>query len=194
METIFSLAFPLFLLMDSFGNVPIYVSILKEFPPKRQRFIIFREMLIALISMIIFYFIGDTLLAILQADQSTVMIAGGLILFLIALKMIFPVHEEKETDLPHQEPFIVPLAIPLIVGPATLAAIMLYSHQEETSVVVSAIILAWAGTTIVLFSSSFLKKLLGVRGMLACERLMGLIITLLSIEMFLEGIRAFLKR
>ena len=194
MDTILSLALPLFFLMDSFGNVPVCISLLKEFPPKRQRFIILREMLIALLAMITFQFIGDALLGVLEIEQSAVLIAGGIILFLIALKMIFPPQvEERDSDLPLEEPFIVPLAIPLIAGPGTLAAIMLYSHQETNFSVISAIVLAWIGTTLVLYSSSFLKKILGSRGMLACERLMGLVVTLIAIEMFLDGLKTFLK-
>lgn len=195
MLTILSLALPLFLLMNSFGNAPIFLSVLKEIPPKRQRFIILRELLIALAIMVTFHFIGDGLLDILHVEQSTVRIAGGIILFLIALKMIFPMNsDQKENDLPQEEPFIVPLAIPLVAGPGTLAAIILYSHQETDISVISAIFIAWVATTAVLYSASFLKKILGARGMIACERLMGLVVTLIAIEMFLKGIQSFFTR
>lgn len=195
MVTILSLALPLFLLMNSFGNAPIFLAVLKEIPVKRQRFIILRELLIALAIMITFHFIGDGLLAILHVEPSTVLIAGGIILFLIALKMIFPISsEQKESDRPKEEPFIVPLAIPLVAGPGTLAAIILYSNQQSDLIVITAIVLAWVASTIVLYSAPFLKKMLGARGMLACERLMGLVVTLIAIEMFLKGIRAFLQQ
>lgn len=192
-NTVVSLAFSLFLLMDAIGNLPIFISILREIPPKRQKIIIIRELLIALAILIIFHFIGEALLNLLRVKQSTVMIAGGIILFLIALKMIFPsrpVIKNGDTNL--EEPFIVPLAVPLIAGPGVLAAIMLYSHQEPHWVVISAIIIAWIASTIILYCSSFLKRILGERGMLAAERLMGLIVTLIAVQMFLEGIREFI--
>jgi MarC family membrane protein len=191
-----SLAFPLFLLMDPIGNVPIFISLLKDVPPKRQLFITFRELIIALITMILFYFVGDFILELLKVQHSTILIAGGLILFLIALKMIFPGRSStSDVHRADKEPFIVPLAIPLVAGPAVLATIMLYSGRGVSDLItVSAIILAWGGTTLILLSASFLKKILGSNGIIACERLMGLLLTLISVQMMLEGINQFLGR
>ena len=179
--------------MDSIGNIPIFVAVLKEIHPRRQRLIIIRELCIALAIMILFFFVGDLVLNLLGIQQSAVMIAGGIILFLIAIRMIFPVKKDLEKGAIDEEPFIVPLAVPLIAGPAVLAAIMIYSGQEKDLLVLSAIIIAWFISTVVLLSASFLKKILGKRGMIACERLMGLILTLIAIEMFLNGINSFCK-
>jgi multiple antibiotic resistance protein len=190
-----SMAFALFLLMDSIGNLPIFLSILKDINPRRQRVIIIRELLIALAIIILFNFIGDALLGFLNVTMPTILISGGIILFLIALKMIFPVRRDPDVDIHHQkEPFIVPLATPLVAGPAVLAAVMLYSgqHKADAMLTVGAIIIAWAASTLILLSSSLWKKLLGVRGLIACERLMGLILTLIAVQMFLEGLQAFL--
>lgn len=192
----FSMAFALFLLMDPIGNVPIYVSILKDIDPSRQRRIIMRELLIALVIIILFNFIGDALLGFLNVTMPTILISGGIILFLIALKMIFPGRRDPDVDISQdKEPFIVPLATPLVAGPAVLAAVMLYSgqHQNDMSLTVGAIIIAWAVSTVILLSSSLWKKLLGWRGLVACERLMGLILTLIAVQMFLEGSQEFLK-
>lgn len=188
-----TLAFSLFLLMDSIGNIPIFISILKEVPPKRQRIIIIRELLIALAIMICFNFVGEFLLNMLRISHSSVLIAGGIILFLISLKMIFPAGKDPEVSGPREkEPFIVPLAIPLVAGPAVLATIMLYSKQEPNNwEVVAAIGIAWLVSTIILVSASFLKTLLGWRGILACERLMGLLLTLIAVQMFLEGLSSY---
>jgi MarC family membrane protein len=190
---LFTLAFSLFLLMDSIGNIPIFLSILKEIPAKRQRWIIFRELCIAFGIMVIFLYLGNFILGHLGIETGTVMISGGIILFLIAIRMIFPVKEVIEKDKSYEEPLIVPLAIPLVAGPGVLATIMIYSRQGQQLFLLAAIAIAWFITTLVLVSSSFLKKVLGNRGMIACERLMGLILTMIAIQMFLSGIDAFCK-
>jgi multiple antibiotic resistance protein len=194
LDAIFKIAFSLFILMDPIGNVPIFISILKDIDPKRQRAIIFRELVIALIIIVAFYFLGDILLTALGVTQDAVMISGGLILFLIAIKMIFPTENDLETHhKKEKEPLIVPLAVPLVAGPAILAAVMIYSKQESTLTSVTGIIIAWAISTLILLSSLFIKKLLGTRGIIACERLMGLILTLISVQMFLHGITFYLN-
>jgi len=190
----FSLALTLFLLMDSIGNVPIYISILKEIEPKRQRYIIFRELIIALFIIISFFFIGDYLLALLNISQPAVMISGGIILFIIGLKLIFPQETKGFKMEKNKEPFLVPLAVPLVSGPAVLAAVMLYSHQEiPLFTVMGAILISWAATTIILLCSPHLKKLLGERGLMACERFTGLILIMLAVQMFLNGLTPVLN-
>lgn len=191
-STILSLSLSLFLLMDPIGNIPLFISLLKDFSGKKQRWIILREMCIALLVIILFNFLGEFLLDVLGIQQYTTMIAGGIILFMIALKMIFPVRKETEVELAHKkEPFIVPLAIPLVAGPAVLAAVMLYSHEQPASVTLTAIGIAWIVSTVLLLASSMLKKVLGWRGISACEKLMGLILTLLAVEMFLNGLTMY---
>lgn len=193
---IVSISFSLFLLMDPIGNIPLFLSILKEIPPRRQRYIILRELIIALIVIILFNFLGDYLLSLLRVSQDTVQIAGGIILFMIALKMVFPAHKDIDVNGPHErEPFIVPLAIPLVAGPAVLAAVMLYAKQETNkTVVIVSIVIAWFASTVILISSTILKKVLGWRGIIACERLMGLLLTLIAIQMFLEGLSGYIGR
>lgn len=193
--SLFNVAFSLFLLMDPLGNVPLFITFLKNVEAKRQRYVIFREMVIALGIIIVFSFLGNTLMDFLKVTEDTIQISGGLILFLIALKMIFPDAEESK-DGTHfgSEPFIVPLAVPLVAGPSVLAAVMIYSRQEMNSMfMISAILLAWVASLIILTGSSFLKKYLGWRGIMALERLMGLILTLIAIQMFLSGLALFAK-
>jgi multiple antibiotic resistance protein len=188
-----AMAFSLFLLMDPIGNIPFFISVLKGISPKRQLQIIFRELIIALFVMVAFHFVGDALLSALQISQYSILVSGGIILFLLSLRMIFPSGKEFETsEAKDKEPFIVPLAIPLVAGPAVLAAIILYSRQQpQTFQTITAIIIAWAVSTVILLSSAFLNKALGKRGIVACERLMGLILTMMSIQMFLEGIAQY---
>lgn len=191
-----SIAFSLFLLMDPIGNIPFYISFLKGLDPKRQRFVIFRELIIALFIIMVFNFIGDGLMKFLHVENDTIQIAGGIILFLLCLKMIFPVPHDPNESLPHDtEPFIVPLAVPLIAGPSVLAAVMIYSKQENNNwIMLGAILFAWLASLIILLGSSFLKQILGWRGILALERLMGLILILIAVQMFMSGLSSFMAR
>jgi len=192
--SLFSIGFSLFLLMDPIGNIPLYVSLLKDVDPARQRKIILRELTIALFVIILFNFLGGYLLRLLHVSQETIMIAGGIILFIIAIRMIFPQGKEGYAESPIPgEPFIVPLAIPLVAGPSVLAAVMIYSDRESTLTMVGAILAAWVVSLLILISAPFLKKILGMRGIVACERLMGLILTLIAVQMFLEGLSSHLQ-
>lgn len=187
---IFSLALTLFLLMDAVGNVPIFLTLLKKIEPQRQRVIIFRELVIALFIIIAFFFIGEYLLALLNISTQAVLISGGVILFIIGVKLIFPKHGDEIEVEKGREPLLVPLAVPLVAGPATLATVMLYSHQHIPAlIVVGAIFIAWAATTVLLISAPSLKRVLGESGLAACERFTGLILIMLSIQMFLQGLQ-----
>lgn len=188
--TLFSLTFALFILMDSVGNIPLFISFLKNLTPARQRFVILREMVIALILIVLFAYLGEALMNFLHIGSNTIQVAGGIILFILSLKMIFPNGKDPNEQLPHNtEPLVVPLAVPLIAGPAVLAAVMIYAKQEENNLkLVLAILIAWAASLIILLGSSFLKKILGWRGITTLERLMGLILTLIAVQMFLNGI------
>ncbi len=187
---VFSIAFFLFLLMDAVGNIPLYISVLKKFSPTRQRIIILREMLVALGLIIAFLFMGDALLNILNISDEAVQIAGGIILLIICLQMVFPKEDRHEKI--EEEPFIVPLAIPFIAGPAILAAVIIYARQHVGfSIMVVAIILAWIPSLIILLGASYLKHILGNKGIAAIEKLMGLLLTLIAVQMFLTGIHTF---
>lgn len=192
--TLFGLSLTLFLLMDSIGNVPIFLSVLKKIKPERQRKIIFRELILALIIIVAFFFIGDYILGLLQISQEAVTISGGVILFIIGIKLVFPKKTDQTVDENASEPFLVPLALPLVAGPATLATVMLLSHERvSNSLVLGAIFIAWAATTIILIAAPSLKRILGDRGLTACERLTGLILIMLAIQMFLNGFQDFLN-
>ena len=175
--------------MDSIGNVPIFISVLKEIDPKRQQRIIFRELIIALGIIIAFYFFGSWLVTTLNISQQAVLIAGGMILFIIGHKMLFPDDVAGANWNFGKEPFLVPLALPLVAGPAMLAAVMLYSHQGVAPIIcLGAIFIAWGLSTVILLLSSTLNKLLGERGISALEKLMGLILIMLSVQMLLDGL------
>ena len=186
----------LFLIMDPLGNLPIFMSVLKHTEPKKRRAIMIRELLIALIIMLIFLFAGEKILSFLNLHAETVSISGGIILFLIAIRMIFPSNEGNASGVPTgEEPFIVPLAIPLIAGPSLLATLMLLSHQypNQMSHLVIALLLAWGATVTILLQSSLFLRLLGKKGVNALERLMGLILVMIATQMFLDGIRVWMQ-
>jgi multiple antibiotic resistance protein len=186
-------AFSLFILMDAAGNVPLYISILRGMNPHRQRVIILRELFIALGIIILFALAGNRLMQFLDVTCATLQIAGGLILFLLSLKMIFPAPHPDLPPHPDEDPFLVPLAIPLIAGPGVLATVMILSHQEgEILTLIGAITVAWLASLIILLASPFLKRVLGEKGLMALERLMGLVLILLAVEMFLGGTASFL--
>jgi MarC family membrane protein len=189
----FSIALSLFLLMDSIGNIPLFLAFLKNVPPKRQPIVILREMLIAFAIVVCFSFLGDGLMHFLNVNEATIQIAGGIILFILCIKMIFPPAHQSEESLPHEgEPFVVPLAIPLVAGPSTLSAVLIYAKQVSEWVLLGGILIAWGASLLILLSSNMLQKFLGWRGLTALERLMGLILILIAVQMFLSGLDFFL--
>jgi len=193
--TIAAAALLLFLILDPLGNIPVFLSLLKGLPPARQRVVIMRELLIALAVLMLFLWAGRYLLELMHLRQESVSIAGGIILFLIGLRMIFPPAEGIMGEQPDGEPFIVPMAIPMIAGPSGMAAVMLLGSQEpgrmgEWSL---ALAIAWAATAIILFSATYLQKLLGTRVLTAIERLMGMVIVAISVQMLMDGITTYLR-
>lgn len=188
-----SAAITLFLIMDPLGNLPVFMSVLKTIEPKRRRIVLIRELIFSLLIMLGFLFSGQAVLDFLSVKQETVSIAGGLILFLIALKMIFP-QPGGVTGLPAgEEPFIVPLAIPMVAGPSILAALILLANQDHSRMLdwSLALLAAWSVSAVILMFSSVFHRVLGERGLIAIERLMGMILIMISIQMLLDGIGKF---
>jgi len=196
METfrmVFEVAFPLFLIMDPIANSTASLAILRNVPASRQRRILLRELLIALAIMFVFQLLGQRLLNLLDIEQSTLRLAGGFILFIISLKLVFP-EDRGSLEAHTRDPFIVPIATPFIAGPSLLAAIMLYAHRDlGPYVLLAAILLAWVATVAIMLLSTTLKDVLGERGSRAAERLMGLILILLAVQMLEEGVRMFVE-
>lgn len=182
-----SAATSLFFVLNALGNVPFFVGILSSYPPKRQRRIIAREMLIALLILLLFNFFGDEILGVLGIDQCVMGIAGGTLLFLISLTMIFP--KPKTLKVPPREPFIFPLALPAVAGPGAITTVMIYAQQAANGFwMVVPILLAWGCSAIVLLASSNIKHFLGQKGLTACERLGGMVISLIAVQMFTQGV------
>lgn len=192
-----SAAILLILVIDPFGNVPLVVSTLQSVPPERRVRVVLRECLIAYALLLAFMFGGHAFLTLMRLSETSLSIAGGVILFLIALKMVFARHPEGVFgDAVSGEPLIVPLAIPAIAGPSALATVMLMVSREPAriEVWVLALSLAMVVTTVVLVGADRLQRLVGERVVRAFERLMGLVLTAVAIEMLLGGLRSFIAQ
>lgn len=191
--TLWSSAALLFFVLDPFGNVPKVLIALKNMDRRRRDRILVRELLIALGVILTFLFVGEHLLRIMHVTEQSLTIGGGVILFLIALRMVFPgsgapIQEEGE------EPFIVPLAVPYFAGPATIATVIFLGsgEPERRPVWVAAVFLAWLGAGLVILAGNRLASVLGKRGLAATERLMGMVLVAISVEMLMRGVSAFL--
>ncbi len=193
--TTLSAALLLFLILDPLGNIPVFLSLLKPLTPKRQRIVLIRELLIALAVLFIFLWAGKYVLQAMHLRQESVSIAGGIVLFLIGLKMIFPSPEGMFGETEGGEPFIVPMAIPLVAGPSGMAAVMLFSTQYPDRMLdwSLALFIAWFATALILLSATSLYKLLGKPVLVAVERLMGMLLVAISVQMLLDGVVAYLK-
>ena len=187
--SIVSSALLLLLVMDPLGNIPAFLSALKDVDPARQPRIVIRELLIALAIMVVFLFAGQVVLGLFHISESALTIAGGVILFLIALRMVFPSPDRPSEEV-LGEPFIVPLAVPFVAGPSLLATELLLMSREPDRWRdwLLALAGAWAATAIILMLASRLRAFLSQKGLVAMERLMGMILVTIAVQMFLSGI------
>ncbi|ABV89462.1 YhgN family NAAT transporter [Shewanella pealeana] len=191
----FSAAVMLFLIMDPLGNLPIFASILRHIEPKKRRRVLIRELLFALVIMMLFLFAGEAILNFLNLRTESVSIAGGIILFLIAIRMIFPQPGGVVGLAAGEEPFIVPMAIPLMAGPSVLAALILLAHTDNERMFdwTIALVSAWGVSAVILLFYKVFTKVLGEKGLTAVERLMGMVLVMISVQMFLDGVANYIS-
>ncbi len=210
--SIYTVIITLILVMDPFGNIPFFLSILNGLEPKRRRLVIVRELLIALGVLVLFLFTGQALLSGMNISQAALQISGGVILFLIAVRMVFPENNgapgsfatdqhQAESEITtalnkrRNEPFIVPLAVPLVAGPSAMAYVILISTQypTERGLWLLGLLAAWAFSAVILLFADVIGRLLGHKVLTAIERLMGMILTTMAVQMLLEGFRTYLS-
>ncbi len=186
----------LILVTDPLGNVPLFVTLLKQVPPERRFRIIVREVLIAFALLLLFMLFGQRFLHVMGLTETSLGIAGGVILFLIALRMVFPHPEGVFGAESSGEPFIVPLAIPFIAGPSALATVLLLVSREPQRMPewLGALTIAMLVSAVVLGFAEKIASLLGEKAMTAVERLMGLILTAIAVQMLLQGIENFVRQ
>jgi len=190
-------AFVLILLvLDPLGNVPVTLALMRPVPPEHRNRVILRECILALVVLLLFLVFGDGVLRLLGLSQSSIGIAGGIILFLIALRMVFESSEKVFGGLPQGEPFIVPIAVPILAGPSALATVILLGTRQSVTPfqAAGAIVLAMAVTVAVLLQATRIVRWLGERGVEAMQRLMGLLLTAIAVEMFLKGLSSFMHQ
>ncbi len=182
----------LLLITDPLGNIPIFANALRNVAPERRAFVILREVLIAFLLLLAFMFVGDSFLRVMNLSELSLQIAGAVILFLIALRMIFPADHPAAEPL-QGEPLIVPLAIPALAGPSALATVLLLVSQAPARRMewVAALCVTMAVCAVVLVLAERIQRVLGERVVMAFERLMGLILVAISVEMLLRGIQLF---
>ena len=193
--TMLSAAILLFLVMDPLGNILLFVTALRTVPVHRRRRVVARELLIAYVVLVVFLFTGEHLLHWLNISGPALTIAGGLVLFLIALRMVFPSADSPLAESIKGEPFLVPLAIPYVAGPSTLATLLLLMSREPQRWPewLLALTCAWLVSAVILVLGGKIGDFLGKRGLLALERLMGLLLVALAVQMAIEGLRVALK-
>lgn len=181
----------LLLITDPLGNIPVFVSSLRAVPADRRARVIVREVLIAFALLLTFMFVGDSFLRAMSLSQVSLQIAGAVVLFLIALRMIFPPRGEQAATVPQHEPLIVPLAIPALAGPSALATVMLLVSQAPDRRLewVGALAVTMAVCALVLLGAERLQRVVGERVISAFERLMGLVLVSISVEMLIRGLR-----
>jgi MarC family membrane protein len=182
----------LILVADPIGNIPIFATALKPVPPERRPWVIVREVLIAFVLLLAFMFVGESFLQLMNLSELSLQIGGGVIMFLIALRMIFPPPASATAD-QATEPLIVPLAIPAIAGPSALATVLLLVSQapERRLEWIGALSITMIVSTIILVLAERIQRVAGDRFVTALERLMGLVLVAVSIEMMLRGIKTF---
>jgi multiple antibiotic resistance protein len=191
----FSSTLLLLFIMDPFGNIPLFHSLLLQVDPQRRSRVVVRELLIAYGVLLLFLFGGDSITRHLGLKEPTLSIAGGLILLLIAIGMVFPRHgldpDERPAD---EEPFVVPLAVPMIAGPSAVAAVLLLISRapERLLTWLAALSCAWLLTALVLIASGRLYERIGDRGARAIERLIGMVLIMMAVQMFLDGVGEYL--
>ncbi|UVE17911.1 MarC family protein [Pseudomonas sp. LS44] len=191
---IFSIALLLFFVMDPFGNIAIFIAALKNVAPERRVKVALRELLFALVLLMLFLTFGDKILSGLGLSREATAIAGGIILFVIAMRLIFPPPQGVLGELPGGEPLLVPLATPAVAGPSALAVLLTLrnTHPEPLWELYLGLFLAWAATAFILLQASFLQRFLGVRGLTAVERLTGMLLIMLSVDMLLDNLQSIL--
>lgn len=195
-QTFLSATILLILITDPLGNIPPLLALLRNVEPRRRTRIILRECAIAFVVLLVFLLFGRQILGVLRLSEDTLRIAGGVILFLIALNMIFPGSGARMTDAPEGgEPFIVPLAIPLISGPSAMVTAMLISGNDPSRMLqwVGALVLTIGTSATVFLLANRMQKVLGPHVIAAFERLMGLVLAAISIDMLLKGLESYLK-
>ncbi len=184
----------LLFIMDPVGNIPMFHHILDHIEPKHRWRIILRELLFAYLILSAFLWGGQHILSFLGLKQASLSITGGIILFVIALDLVFPRKKGKGDDLDNEDPFIVPLAMPMLAGPSAMATLILVATKDPANIWHWHLALTTACTItgVILVSSNLILKFLGKRGIRALKKLIGMLLIMIAVQMFLDGVKEYL--
>ncbi len=191
--SVFSIALSIFVVFNALSFMPLMMALLAHYDAARQKKIIVRECLIALGILLLFTFFGTKVLEVIGIPHPIMNVAGGVLLFLISLTMIFPPNPSDTKGLPRHEPFIVPIAMPGLAGPGSIATVIVFSNQVGILETTFATLIAWFPSFVILYLSSYIKNYLGEKGIQAVERLGGFLICLIGTKMILSGIFSMIK-
>jgi len=192
-HTFLSALILLLLVLDPFGSLPIFISILGGVKPERRTFVAVREVLIAFAVLVLFMVSGQGFLALMRLSERSLEVAGGVILIIIAIRMIFGGEGAYGTDIGAREPFIFPLAVPLLAGPSAMATVLLLASRQPEHLVtwIGALTAALAISGVVLLAADRIRRVLGDQMVAAIEKLMGLVLTAVAVEMILAGLKRY---
>lgn len=192
--SLFQIALTFFLVTNPIGNSPTILALVKNYDFAQQKRILLREGIISFFIAIFFQYLGERFLGLLQVTDYAMTLCGGILLLIISLVMIFPKSEASRQQVQEQEPFIVPIATPLLSGPGVLTMIMLFARKEANDwKITAAIFIAWAGVVAVMIAAPYMQRILGKRGLTALEQLMGMILSLISMSMIVSGLKLFMN-
>lgn len=192
--SLLQIAIIFFLVTNPIGNTPTILALVKDYDFNKQRWILFREGVFSLLIALFFQYFGEYFLQALNASSYALTLCGGTLLFLVALKMIFPLSDLHTANKPKQEPFIVPIATPLMSGPGLMTIIMINSKLEANNwKITGAILLAFSGVIAIMLVAPYLQRIIGKRGLLALEQVMGMILGLIAMEMVVKGVNLFVE-
>lgn len=192
--SILQLAIIFFIVTNPIGNCPTILALIKDHSIKKQQKILLRESIFSMCIAIFFLFLGEAFLSSLNIQGYALTISGGIILFLVAFSMIFSKASDTNKEEVKRNPFIVPIATPLLSGAGLMTMVMLYSKQENDNFkILLAIFLAWSAITAVLVMTPYLQILLGKRGLSALEQLMGMLLAIIGMQMIVDGTALFLN-
>ena len=183
----------LLLVLDPLGGLPIYIPIMNSVPKERRRRVALREVTIAFAVLLGFMFAGEAFLRVMHLSERSLEVAGGVILLMVAIRMIFG-HEGGVYGMPEgKEPLIFPLAVPLLAGPSAMATVLLLASRQPERVMtwVLALTVAMAISGLVLLACERIRRLLGDSVVAALEKLMGLVLTAIAVEMILAGLKPY---
>lgn len=190
--SVWSIALTFFLVANPIGLIPTLLALVKDFDFAKQQAILFRESLFSFFIAMAFLFAGEPFMKTLMIPQYAMSISGGMLLFIVAIRMIFPPESDLSRKGLPQEPFIVPIATPMISGGGIMTTLLIYAKREQNlPKILLASFIAWFFVIVVVMSGTYLQKILGKRGLLAMEQLMGMLLSMLSMEIVVKGFHMF---